>query len=94
MATGIYCVHDKVADAIMGGLHLHQADAPAVRMFTDALLDPKTILAAHPADFVLRFVGSIEDDGAIIPEMRDVLDGGQWLRMQVDSQKAVKLASA
>lgn len=85
--TGIYAVLDLVANEIKGGLHLHKADAAAVRMFTDALVDPNTILAQHPQDFNLLHMADLTEDNSVTPiDMfggpRVVLTGKAWKEMQ------------
>lgn len=94
--TGIYAVLDTVSSSLFGGLHLHKADAAAVRMFTDALTDERTLIAKHPADFDLICLGYVCE--VTVPENGDrlgipaggistqgitlVLAGKQWLASQ------------
>lgn len=85
MRTGIFAVLDTVKQSIIGndpgGLMLHKHPASAIRMFTDALSDPQTILHKHPDDFDLVHLGYLEEDNTITVQPGPdniVLSGKQW----------------
>lgn len=97
MTTGIYAVKDIVAKMIIGGLSLHKHEAAAIRWFTDGLLDGQTVLAKHPADFILIALGFLDDEeGKIYAHDQEVeiLSGKAWAALQeeapVSSLRAVK----
>lgn len=81
MHANIYAVRDTVADAIVGGLQLHRADAAAIRTFGDIASQRDSIVAMHPGDFELVCLGSI-DGLSITPDARVVITGAQWLAAQ------------
>lgn len=81
----IYVVWDIVALAVVSSLLAYAADAAAVRSFGDALSDPQSPYAKHPADFELRLVATIEEtvDGPIFTAANAVvITGVQWLAAQ------------
>lgn len=79
----LYIIWDRVAEAFIGGIILQRSDAPVVRMFNELLADPQTQLAKHPADYDLRFVGTIDDDGSVIGAGHVVISTGQaWVTSQ------------
>lgn len=79
--TGIYAVHDKVADNILN-IQMHKAEAAAVRVFHDAALQQGTLLNQHTADMQLLRLGWLELNNHITPDYTVVLDGERWLQMQ------------
>lgn len=83
MPKQIYAVYDRVAQDITGGLMVFTHDAPAVRIFVDALGDESTILNKHPNDFELVCLGEFDNpDGRIeltgYLQHRSVLTGEAW----------------
>lgn len=80
MRTGIYAILDVKADMLVGGLHLHKAEAAAIRMFSDIAGTPDTTVGRHPDDYELLFLGSIGEDNQITPLCPPVpvLTGSQW----------------
>lgn len=56
----IYAIYDKLAEDIIGGLHLHNAEATAIRWFADIVTDKRTAVAQHPDDYELQCLGSID----------------------------------
>lgn len=89
MRTGIYAIHDIVADTIVGGLHLHKHHAPAVRMFTDIAGSKDTSINKHPNDFVLIQLGTLVHDEtglSIQPHYDVVIKGAQWAAMNNHGQ--------
>lgn len=90
----IYSVYDLKSESLIGGLITERLDAPAIRAFHDAL-DPKnqSILAAHPGDFQLMWLGTIEEDGTIVtnplgPQV--VATGAQWAAANYLAEESVK----
>lgn len=80
----LYVVRDRVAQCMIGQIMQFAHDAPAVRMFVDALQDG--FMAKHPADFDLVCVGTIGMvDCAVVPNdgIRLVLAGETWFQTQV-----------
>lgn len=90
----LYAILDNVANAIVGGImHLH-ADAPAIRMFGDAITGDKQ-LAAHPDDYDLICLGAMSEptDHAhikIVENYRVVLTG-KALRAATTPAQPIKL---
>lgn len=90
--TGIYAIRDNLAGMLIGGLHMHKHDAPAIRFFHDVATMPDSGIARHPQDYELILICYIEDDGTlhstrnaegselIAPET--VLTGATWATMQ------------
>lgn len=86
--TGIYAIIDLLSRAIIGPLQLHKHEAAAVRVFTDALLDPdpRNSVHKHPDHYELIQLGWLEENDEegfrLVPEPRGVLTGKQWLAAQ------------
>ena len=81
MIKRLYTVFDIVANTTVGGIVQEMHDAPAIRAFSDALGAKESILAAHPADYELRYIGLIETDtGTITPESKPetIITGKLW----------------
>lgn len=87
MKLGLYAIIDTVAKAILGNIIIcHAHPASAVRMFTDALQDPKTTAAQHPADYILVCLGYVGENhhesiyGLAKPDGTEIiLTGAAWL---------------
>lgn len=75
----LYVAFDRVAQTMLGQVMQFPHDAPAVRMFVDALQDG--FMAKHPGDFELLCIGTI---GMVTCEIvpnespRLVLSGETW----------------
>lgn len=84
--TNLYQVMDNKAANVMGPVMNTPADAVAIRHFTDALRDNKSMLGQHPEDFDLLCLGSQEETtGEITPYIggpRVVLTGKAWAEVQ------------
>lgn len=81
MRIGIYAILDVTADILIGGLHLHKAEAAAIRMFSDIAATPNTMVGLHPQEYDLLFLGTIGDERQIessCPPIT-VITGKQWL---------------
>lgn len=88
----IYAIHDNVAGAIIGGLHLHPHSAPAIRMFSDIATMAESQIARHPNDFDLLLLGTLNEDNTISPVHEIVLRGAVWSAAQqekTDSNDAI-----
>lgn len=78
MKKCLYVVRDTLAETVVGGLLVFPADAPAIRFFGDVVNEPKSSVAAHPADHVLTFLGALDEATGIITTEgapRDVISG-------------------
>lgn len=88
MNQQLYAVYDNVAKALTGGVMVFSHDAPAIRVFVDALSEPSSILSKHPDDFALICLGEIAepdtvDNATDLPAIlaygpRVVLTGTAW----------------
>ncbi|WNK13628.1 MAG: nonstructural protein [Microvirus sp.] len=56
----VYAVYDKLAETIIGGLHLMANDASAIRFFSDIIQEANSRIAAHPDDYSLISLGEVE----------------------------------
>lgn len=56
-----YSLYD-VKVSTFGNPFCAQSDGAAVRMVIDAASDPNTMLYKHPADFILYFLGTFDED--------------------------------
>lgn len=88
MKKRVYAVYDLVALMISSSVLMVEAhDAVAVRSFHDALGSDRTGFSAHPGDFNLVCLGTIDASGVIVPELglegqpcpRVVATGESWL---------------
>lgn len=61
----IYAIRDRLADELVGHtmylFMIFNTDQQAVRYFADAILDEKSILAKHPADYELLAIGELHE---------------------------------
>lgn len=79
----IYAIVDLKADAIIGGLQLHRADAAAIRAFGDIASNPETIVSKHPEDYELRRLGWLTLENEIEQSILEcVISGAQWKAAQ------------
>jgi len=60
MILNAYSVFDRKTLSYGQPFFTHQ-DGAAVRMLSDAVVDPSTLLSKHPADFVLFKIGRYDD---------------------------------
>lgn len=89
MKHGVYGIVDLVAAQYVGGVYLHPHPAAAIRMFRDAIGDPKTSIGQHSADYNLMLLGSLdivtgifEATGSQLPEV--VLTGAAFVAASSD----------
>lgn len=70
----IYAIRDRVAQALVGNamyiLMAFRTDQEATRYFADAILDEKSILNKHPADYELIKCGRLHDNGDLEPDQQ------------------------
>lgn len=78
----IYAIYDNKAAELTGGVILVNADPAAIRMFSDAANDQKTLISKHVQDFDLIALGQMGDDLNIEPGFRVVLTGKAWAAAQ------------
>ena len=86
MMKRLYVVYDDCAQTVISGVIVGIADARAIRSFHDALKTKDGLLAQHPTDFRLLFVGELDlEGGNIIPSLGGSLTcatGAQWVETQ------------
>lgn len=58
----IYAIKDNVARAIVGPLICENADAVAIRMFSDLLGDKTLTIGQHPGDYDLLQLGYLANE--------------------------------
>ncbi|AXH73820.1 MAG: nonstructural protein [Microviridae sp.] len=63
----LYSLYDLKAQTIVGGLVIENRDGPAIRAFQDAVLDSSSSISKHREDYVLLCIGSIDDQGTLVP---------------------------
>lgn len=64
----LYSVYDKKS-MVYGSIMTCQDEVQAVRFFERAVMDSETMMFHYPEDFVLCYLGSIDDKtGVITPE--------------------------
>lgn len=85
MTNGIYAIYDNQAKQYVGGLHLHAADAAAIRMFGDIARDPQTMVARHTEDFELHKLGHVDLTTGVLYTSNEettyptvIITGDQW----------------
>lgn len=66
----IYAIRDRLSNDLVGQgmyiLFVFRTDTQAVRYFADAVLDEKSMLHKHAADFELIVLGQVADDGELL----------------------------
>lgn len=95
----IYAIRDRVANDLvtmqMYSLMTFHNDQSATRYFADAILDPKSILNKHPADYELIVCGHVNQDGHIEQEGWDapeiVITGSALIAAQPDAPQEQQL---
>lgn len=83
----LYVCFDRVSESVIGQVMQFPHDAPAVRMFADALASDG-FLAKHPQDFELRCIGSVGMTSCELVSLsspRLVLSGETWAQAQASS---------
>lgn len=79
----LYGINDRLAKDLVGHsmyiVFAFRTDHQAVRYFADAILDEKSALAKHPADYELVKLAHISDDGEITAIDRAVVITGDTL---------------
>lgn len=88
ITSKLYCIFDNVARELVGTIIRVANDEVARRSFHDALQQPNTPVASHPADFDLLFLGSVDQLGNITAGPVDVLArGADWLAANKENNK-------
>lgn len=78
----LFVLRDEVAQIVVGEITSERTIPSAVRSFYDLLADERTVLAKHPADYVLVHVGDMDDRGHITPAYNVVATGAGWVEAQ------------
>lgn len=65
MTQGIYAIHDRLSQQLIGGLYLFPHAAPATRFFCDVAADPQTAVFKHADDYELLELGVLDDQNII-----------------------------
>lgn len=79
----IYGVMDLLSDSLIGPLVLQAHDAPAIRLFTDLLNSPDTIVSKHPKDHALVCFGMLTPTNQVVGIEREIVMSGEtWLATQ------------
>lgn len=67
MRKMIFQARDNAGLCMVGPMFAERVEAPAIRLFTDAFRDEKSMFSQHPADFDLLCLGEYDDtDGRIL----------------------------
>lgn len=90
MMLNVYCVFDRVAESVQGGVHVFPLDAVAIRFFRDVMDAPDTSLAKHPEDYDLICLGFLESEGPALVSVgpRTVLTGASIVAMRSQGESA------
>lgn len=77
----IYAIRDRIANDLAGTFPLvvMRTDGQAVRYFSDSLATPNSALGAHPQDYELIKLGTVNDDGTILAQKPEVIITGTAL---------------
>lgn len=77
----IYAIRDRVANDLVGYYPLvtFRTDQQAIRYFADSIAMEKSALGAHPNDYELLALGTIQDDGQITDQPPQVIITGTAL---------------
>lgn len=85
----IYAIRDRLAKDLVGMqmylLLVFRTDQQAARYFADAVNDKTSMLNKHPADYELVRVGSIDEQGNIVPSdpfMNIIITGDALVAVQ------------
>lgn len=91
MKLQVYAIYDGVAGAFMTPFFM-QTDGQAIRAFSDNLNSEDSMLAQHPADFVLYNIGEFDDSTGEIERPLVNKNLGNGLAMKEPREnKAVKI---
>lgn len=85
----IFAIRDRVANDLltmqMYTLMTFKTNEQAARYFADAILDKSSVLNRHPGDYELLYLGTVDDNGYLIPNTPDpalVLTGDTLIALQ------------
>lgn len=86
MIRYLYAIYDNQANEIVGGIHLHAADAAAIRMYGDVINAGNNMVAQHVIDHDLWKLGTLDmETGKLYGTETDaglpvcILTGESWL---------------
>lgn len=66
MNRRLYVVYDIVGEAPVGPIMQYKHDAQAMRAFGDVCADKEGLVGSHPADFDLRLIGELQEEGPML----------------------------
>lgn len=90
MIKHIYAIQDTRAETIVGGIHLFNHHAPAVRFFADIASDEQTMVARHIGDHQLLYLGTVEEESGQLhgnSEPIVIITGAAWKAAQAEDTK-------
>lgn len=96
----LYIIYDRIANEPVGmrmyTVMSFRTNEEATRYFADAILDQSSILAKHPADYELQFVGLMNELGYITAEKdpRLIITGDALLSIHKDATDKVALETS
>lgn len=84
----IVAIVDTLTQDIVGPLQMYPHPAPAVRMFGDVIMMQGSQVGAHPKDYELRCLGTIDNECKIAPwDGPDVLITAEaWVAAQTKKE--------
>lgn len=94
MKTGLYQLHDTVAQQTLGVILKEKHRNAAVRDFYSILADKDTLPGQHPKDFELRKVGEQDEaTGEITPTVppETITTGEEWLSKMQQEQDIARV---
>lgn len=88
----VYAIRDRIAKELIGQsmylLFAFRTDQQAIRYFADAILDERSMLAKHPADYELVALGELHET-----EAGEILEGGGTHTTIITGDALIALAS-
>jgi hypothetical protein len=83
----IIAIIDTLTQEIQGPLMvMAQADAAAVRWFNDVANHPESSVQRHIEDYILKCLGTIDENHNVTPESRIIITGEQWKAAQLPQE--------
>lgn len=95
MITNLYCILDKVAHDILGGIIRASNDEVARRAFHDALKNENSPMKGHEEDYLMLRVGSIDQTNGCLQNYgggdahipQPIASGADWINANKDGIK-------
>lgn len=88
---GLYAILDTLANDIPAQvIHMVPLEAPAVRLFADAVLAKGSQIAQHPTDYVLVRLGYITDGNVLEPDHKVIITAAAILAAAQANQEGQK----